>query len=253
MKSLPLEVSFARLGNMPSPSRRVAPHVFTAGLALFLTVGLLSSAATLLAQDEPSGQIAQNLSSREAQPDDNPAKQTTEPTFVLTQTSIKAPAEHSTATGVILTTAKNGYSGTINYTCELMTKTSTDTPPMCAMDPGHETLEENGKAQPMMLIFGKGTHLPTGVTEGQNSPGSFKWIGAGAVLASCFLFGIPARRRTWKTILPILLLLVTVSGFAGCSAVPQMMTAGEYSFKVTATDAKDAKITTSVNIPVEVL
>jgi len=255
MKSLPLDVSFARLGNLPSTIRRVAPQVLTAGFALLLTVGLLSPAATLHAQTEALDRVTQDNNLRDDQAAADATPETTAPTVVLTKTSIKAPAEHSTASGVILTASKNGYSGTVNYSCELMTKTSTETPPMCAMDPGHETLAEGAKAQPIMLIFGKGTKLPTGVTEGSNATGNhFPWAGTGgAVLASCLLFGIPARRRRWKAILPILLLLVGVSGFAGCGALPQMITAGQYSFKVTATDAKDAKITTSVMIPVEVL
>jgi hypothetical protein len=252
MKSLPFEVSFAHLGNLPSTIRRVAIQSLTAGLALLLTCCLLAPAATLRAQTEPSPEAGQE-GVRDVQPD--VSAETSEPIFVLASTKIQAPAEHSTATGVIVTTSKNGYAGTVHYTCALTTKTETATPPLCAMYPAQETLSEGGNAQPLMLIFGKGTHLPDGITEGKNSAGgSLRWLGTGgAVLASCLIFGIPARRRRWRSILPVLLLLIEAGGFAGCGDVPQIMTAGQYLFKVTATDSKDANITTSVTIPVRVL
>jgi hypothetical protein len=250
---LPLAVSLARLGNLPSTICRFAPRILTAGFALTLILGLLIPAAKLHAQSENSERIHQDNGLQNGPLAEDSVADSASPTVVLISTTIQAPGEHTTASGAIVTTSKNGYAGTVNYTCALTTKTNTETPPMCAMYPAQETLVENGKAEPMMLIFGKGTHLPPGVTEGRNAGSSFRWMGTGgAILACCLLFGIPARRRRSWAILPVLL-LAAVGGFSGCAEVPQMMTAGQYSFKVTATDSKDAKITSSVAIPVVVL
>jgi O-antigen ligase len=107
-----------------------------------------------------------------------------------------------------------------------------------------------------MLIFGKGTKLPPAVTLGSNAPGKGLGLGlsaGGAVLACVLLFGIPARRRGWRAILPVLLLLVAASGFTACIATPKMITAGQYTFTVTGTDSSDTTITTKATVEVRVL
>jgi trimeric autotransporter adhesin len=172
------------------------------------------------------------------------------PTFVLANVSLRLPGEHSTGGGFIVTTSEGGYAGTINYTCELVTKTSTATPPECGMDPATETITAGGKVQPQILIFGKGTKIPKGVTLGSNA----KWVGAGgAVLACCLLFGIPARRRKWRALLSAILLLAAVAGFTACSSTAKMITAGNYTFTVTGTDSKDATLTATATVSVDVL
>jgi hypothetical protein len=172
------------------------------------------------------------------------------PSFVLSNTSVSLPAEHSTAAPAILTTSEGGYSGTINYTCALTSTTNAASPPECAMYPATETLTAGGTASPLMLIFGKGTRLPSGTTIGTN----VHWWGAGsAVLAFCLLFGIPARRRGWKSMLSAILLLVAMAGFSACSSHAKFISAGNYTFTVTGTDSKDSTITSSATVAVRVL
>jgi hypothetical protein len=71
------------------------------------------------------------------------------------------------------------------------------------------------------------------------------WLGAGggAVLAFLVFFGVPARRRSWRALLGVLVILVAVgsisacgggsinSGGGGSTGTPQ----GSYTFSVTAT------------------
>jgi len=172
------------------------------------------------------------------------------PSFVLSNTSVRLPAEHSTAAPAIVTTSEEGYAGTIKYTCKLVTVTTTSTPPECAMYPATETLAAGGTASPLMLIFGKGTTLPSGTTVGSN----VRWFGAGsAVLTFCLLFGIPARRRGWKSMLSAILLLIAVAGFSACSSPAKIITSGNYTFTVTGTDSKDSTLTSTATVQVEVL
>jgi hypothetical protein len=76
------------------------------------------------------------------------------------------------------------------------------------------------------------------------------WLGAGggAVLALMLFFGIPARRRSWRTMLGALVLMVIMGAMAGCGGGGGGggctsncgggnlgTTAGNYVFTVTAT------------------
>lgn len=72
------------------------------------------------------------------------------------------------------------------------------------------------------------------------------WTAGGAALACTLLFGIPARRRSWRKVLGLLFLLVTLtSGTLACSGQKQMVacpalvgagtTPGTYTVTVTGT------------------
>jgi trimeric autotransporter adhesin len=172
------------------------------------------------------------------------------PFFTVADAFIKMPAEHSTGSANVVTTSEGGYAGTVDYTCVLLTKISTPTPPECGMFPATATVAANGKASPEILIFGKGTKLPMGVTLGSNLRGA----GAGAaVLACCLLLGIPARRRRWRSLLSAILLLAAIGGLSACVTTPKMITHGLYTFKVTGVDSTDKTNTASATITVEVL
>ena len=150
----------------------------------------------------------------------------------------------------------DGYAGTVNVTCKLTTGPSSATPPECGMDPASVTLTAGATANPELLIFGKGTKLPPGVTLGSNAPSHGLGLGlsaGGAVLACALLFGIPGRRRGWRAMLSALLLLVAVSGFSACVTTPKIITHGQYTFTITGTDSKDATIKTTATIKVRVL
>ena len=172
------------------------------------------------------------------------------PTFSIGNIKVVLPAEHSTAAAYLPTKSVGGYAGTINYTCALTSKTTAAAPPECAMYPATETLTAGGTISPQILIFGKGTKLPTGTTVGSNA----QWIGAGsAVLAFGLLFGIPARRKGWRSMVSAILLLIAVAGFSACSSSAKLITAGYYTFTVTGTDSKDATNTASATVSVQVL
>jgi hypothetical protein len=209
----------------------------------FLVVVVLFAVAFLAA---PLG-----LRAEEPQGSDSPAKAKT-PTFVLFGSTIDLPSDHSTGAANVRTVSKNGFAGTVEYKCALLGSPTEPAPPECGMDPTSAKVEANEQAEPLMFVFGKGTTLPTSITLGQNGSGNSRWLGGGAVLACCLLAGIPARRRGWRAMLPVLLLLAAVGGFTSCVTQPKLISPGTYVFEVRGTDGSDPKIESSATITVNV-
>jgi len=178
------------------------------------------------------------------------------PTISIADAYFSLPGEHTTGGGNLTITSVDGYAGTVNLTCKLTTGSTSATPPECGMNPASVTLKGGGVAQSFLLIFGKGTKLPPGTTLGSNLSGKGLGLGlsaGGAVMACVLLFGIPARRRGWRAILPVLLLLVAASGFTACIATPKIITAGQYTFTVTGTDSTDSTIKATATVKIRVL
>ncbi len=177
------------------------------------------------------------------------------PTFAIKPSHIGLPGQHTTAAAYVTIVSEGGYGGTIKLTCKLISKTTAAHPPQCAMDPGSVTLAANGTVTPQILIFGKGTKLPPGVTA-ENKPGSGMGLGlgtGGVALACCLLFGIPARRKAWRSMLSVLLLMIAIAGFSGCGSTPKIISAGVYEFQVTGTDSQDPTLTATGTVRVVVL
>jgi hypothetical protein len=167
------------------------------------------------------------------------------PAIAIPNTHFGLPAVHSTGAQGIPTYSKNGYSGTVNFTCVLISEAqSSPNPPECAMYPTSAVVPVNGFGAPELLIFGQGTKLPAGVTQSRSLPPTRFVLGAGgAALAGCLLFGIPARRRAMRNLLAAMLLLVAIGGLSACVTEAKPITAGSYVFRVTGTDSKDVEIT----------
>lgn len=153
---------------------------------------------------------------------------------------------HATASDTLTLTSLSGYAGTVKLTCALVNSTSAANPPQCGLDPATETLAANGTAQPLLLIFGAGTQLPSGVTAGGAAAPLLACL---ACLALCF---IPARRAGWRSLVVLALLAASVLPFAACGGPSSLITAGSYSVQVTATDSQNSAITTSVTVAVTV-
>jgi hypothetical protein len=179
------------------------------------------------------------------------------PPFVISDISVQLPAEHSTGVGTLTVTSTGSYAGTVDLTCQLISESKqTSTPPECGMDPASASVTAGGQGTTLILIFGKGTKLPKGVTLGkvESAPGPGKWFaGGGAVLACCVLLGVPARRKRWKAVIASYLLLVAIGGFTACVRTAKLISSGSYTFRVTGTDSKNPNLTTTATVNVEVL
>ncbi len=177
------------------------------------------------------------------------------PHFDIKNISVTLPAEHSTAAAFMEAKSEDGYSGTIKFTCKLVGPYKGSNPPECAMYRNSYGIASGRTVHPQILIFGKGTKLPPGVTMTSDNTRFGLGLGiGGAALACCLWFGIPARRRGWQSmLLSLLLLLVAASGFTACVTPAKIISVGGYTFQVTGTDSADPTNTTTATVKVNVL
>jgi subtilase family serine protease len=166
----------------------------------------------------------------------------------------------STATGNVIFTA-GSYSGTMSLSCTLTASPSgAQSLPGCSLNPTSVTLASGGTATAAVTITTTAASTASLVLPAQLQ--IWKFGGAGSLLAAVLMFGIPARRRRWASMLA-LLLFVAIAGAIGCGGgsgnstqPPSTHTtpataAGNYTFTVKATDSA-ANVTTSANITLTV-
>lgn len=172
--------------------------------------------------------------------------------------TISSPGATTNNTTSISVTPSGGFTGMVNFTCAVTTSPSgaTDSPTCSA---------------PAANVSGTGAVSSTltvsttaGTTAAVHHPlDKFFAAGGGIVVAGLLLFGIPARRRNWRSILAILLFAGIVGLGIGCGSSSHNnggggttttggTTTGAYVLTVTGTDATTGKITatTTVNVTV---
>jgi subtilase family serine protease len=167
------------------------------------------------------------------------------PTFSLSvptqPTSISSPGATSTAT--VKVTGANGYAGTVSLLCALQGNSTTAAPTCTASGSSSVTLSSGTTSG--TVTFTIGTTAASARLIYPRTVNGKGWLGAGggAVLAFLVFFGVPARRRSWRALLGVLVILVAVgsisacgggsinSGGGGSTGTPQ----GSYTFSVTAT------------------
>ncbi len=160
-------------------------------------------------------------------------------------------------------TSSSGYSGTVSFSSCTMTSstvTNPNDPPTCTVSgtitytagapSGTATATVTTTAGVAKLAYPK-------VGNGRG------WMGAGsgAVLAFLVLLGIPARRRSWRAMLGMVVLLTVLGGLAACgggggggggSGNVSGTSAGQYTFTVTGVgnDASKTTATTTFTLTV---
>ncbi|MGD0732196.1 MAG: glycoside hydrolase domain-containing protein [Terracidiphilus sp.] len=152
--------------------------------------------------------------------------------FTITGSSITVVSGATTGnTSTITVTPAGWFSGTVNLTCAIA-PVPANNPATCSVEPASITL--NG-ATPITTVLTANT---AGTTSALNKSNKLFWPSAGGTaLALVFLFGIPARRRNWRTMLGVVLLLVAICGVVqGCGGNSSNTTPpGLYSITVTGT------------------
>lgn len=142
------------------------------------------------------------------------------PTYSLTTPTNPAavnPGASATAT-ISGATSTSGYAGTVTFTSCTQTSSSVtnpNAPPSCSVSG--------------TITYTAGNPSGTATATVTTTPGVAKlaypkvgngkgWMGAGggAVLALLVFFGIPARRRSWRAMLGMVVLLVTLGSLAAC-------------------------------------
>jgi hypothetical protein len=177
-----------------------------------------------------------------------------------TAVTIASPGQSGSSTVSVTPT---NYTGTLNLTCVLATSPSganATYSPTCTIP---ATLAVTSSSSVATTTASIATTAPTSgalAYPETNRRTNHWYTAAGSAALACVLFfGIPARRRGWKSMLSLLLFLAAMAG-VGCggggggnnnSGTPGT-TAGTYTFTVTATDSKAATITSTGTVTITV-
>lgn len=179
-------------------------------------------------------------------------------TYALTASAPAAVAPGSPGSSTITATPSGSYTGVITLKCSVAPITGGSDVPTCSAGSaitvtagaatGTVTVNTTAPSTLVRKISGKTAQLKT---KG--------WLGAGGVALACvLLFGIPARKRTWRSLLGALIFMAALGALSGCGGggggtVTQNdpgTTPGAYTVTVTGTDAASVVETTTFTLTV---
>ncbi len=173
------------------------------------------------------------------------------PTFALSNSGniTVSPGATTGNTSTIAVTPSNGFAGAVALTCAIS--------PVATSDPASCTL-----ASPSVTISGataQSSALTVTTTAATTSTlvrpalrGTLLYAAGGATLACLLFFGIPARRRRWRSVLGMIVLLALLAGgIASCGGKSSGggsgnpgTTAGTYTITVTGASGSIMQTTT---------
>ena len=157
------------------------------------------------------------------------------------------------ATGTLIVTPLNGFTGTVNLSCAILPNTGAYTP-TCTVDPS-VTLTSITPATATITI---GTHAGSAALHPPAQPWNINGSkgalhrlleGSGGItLCALLLWVTPARRRALRSLLIVLLAFGTI-GIIGCGVTANGSKAGKYTATITGTGG-GMVVTTQVAITV---
>jgi hypothetical protein len=168
--------------------------------------------------------------------------------FALTATSPSASiAPGASATSTVTVSSSTLYSGTVTLTCLL-----TNSPPGAAYAPscsfmtGSTVVMSSGTPAPTTSMITINTTAASAALAYPKLPGRGRGLfgaGGGVVLAFLLFLGIPARRRSWRSMLVVLVMMAALGSLAACGGSGSTggstgnpgTSAGTYTFTVTGT------------------
>jgi subtilase family serine protease len=165
-------------------------------------------------------------------------------TFTLSATSPAAVAPGTSVTSTVTVAATGGYAGTASLTCALTNSPSGAVDaPTCALSPSTVPLSSTSTNGTATATIASTAATTTKFVRPDPHRGARGWMGGGAVLAFLVLLGIPARRRSWRSMLGAVALIVALGALSGCGDFWEApsgnsadgTTAGTYTFTVTGT------------------
>jgi hypothetical protein len=163
--------------------------------------------------------------------------------FALNATSPTASiAPGASTTSTITVSSGTLYAGTVTLTCALTSPTSLNDPPTCSITTGSPVTLSSGTASGTATATVYTTAATSGLAYPKLPGRNWTGAGGGAVLAFLVFLGIPARRRSWRSMLGILIVMVALGSLAACggsggSTPPGNpgTSASTYTFTVTGT------------------
>jgi len=178
------------------------------------------------------------------------------PSFALTNSGniTVSPGATTGNVSTITVTPSGGFTGAVAMNCAITASPAGAVDlPTCSLATASVTIG-GATAQTNVL-----TVSTTPAATAHSNPANPFWPSAGgAVLALALFFGIPARRRNWRSMLGMLVLFVSIGaigcgggGGSGGGTPPNPgTTAGTYSVTVTGTPASGTALTTNVTLTV---
>jgi hypothetical protein len=184
----------------------------------------------------------------------------TQSAFTVAATSPAAISPGTSASSTVTVASTTGYTGSVTVTCALTTSpTGASDLPTCSISATPISLTSasaSGTITALVSTTGATSEL---VNPSVNGKG---WVGAGggAILAFLVFLTIPARRRSWRSMLGMVMLMAVFGSLAACGGGGggggggnSGTTAGTYTFTVTGTGSpaqstgNTATFTVSVN------
>jgi hypothetical protein len=165
--------------------------------------------------------------------------------YSLAATTPAAVTAGSPTTSTVTVSSTTAYSGTVALACALTTSPAgASNLPTCAVGTPSITMT-SGAASGTSTITVTSVGATTAMALPANGSQRNGWMhtAGGAVLALLVLFGIPSRRRGWRAMLGVLLLMTVIGTLSGCGGKSSSdsgksgTTAGSYTFTVTGTGA----------------
>jgi trimeric autotransporter adhesin len=168
------------------------------------------------------------------------------PGFTLAASTPTAVNPGSSTSSTVTATATNGFAGSISFTCSLTSSPAGAVDVPSCTPSGTVTLPTSTQAT--MNIATTAASSADLVVPRVNSGKTWLGAGGGALLALLVFLGIPARRRSWRSMLSILVALVVLGAMASCGGGGSSSgggggggggggtpgtTAGSYTFTVT--------------------
>jgi hypothetical protein len=171
-------------------------------------------------------------------------------TFTLAAGAAAAVSAGTASSSTITVTATGGYAGTAPIACALTASPSGAVDaPTCTLSPTSVTLSSDSTTGTVTASIA--TTAATGTTttdvrkrtRASNGKG---WLGAGGgALAFLLFFMVPARRRSWRSMLGALALMAALGGLSACGDFWEAptgntangTTSGTYTFTLTGTGA----------------
>ncbi len=159
------------------------------------------------------------------------------PSFTVSGTAVSvAPGATTGNTSTITVTPSNGFTGTVSLHCAITPEAASD-PATCSI-PASVTISGATAQTATLTVYT--TAATSSALVYPKRPGVPWYAASGATLACILLFGIPARRRSWRTMLGMVALLVTLAGgMLACGTSSgggnSGTTAGNYTITVTGT------------------
>jgi hypothetical protein len=183
----------------------------------------------------------------------------TTPTYSMSATGVTVP-KGGTGNSTVTVSSANGFAGTVNLTCAIASSPAGATDlPTCTSSQAVTLSSSTTSGTATVTLDTTAAHSSAFASPKTDNGNEYGAVG-GTVLTLLAILGIPARRRGWKSLLSVLILMVLLTSLAACgggsggaptSSNPGT-TAGAYTITVSGSgnDSANTKVTTTFTLTV---